>query len=324
MIESKPDWASALDRTIEYLYREGPNVEIGAFRRWALNQVRPLVPFDAALWGVGSFEDQRFHSTTSINLAEDFPAVVERTRDINPAFVILHDHPGVPISINDLLGVQFRDSEIYRALYQPFGLEHILATAIFDRVSGLFALITFYRQDREAPFTKYERKQAERLVAHLAGAGSNAYFRGLSGLNQVEHADSRLAVCDAYGVLHEAQPGFVDLLRHHYTGWSGPRLPFDLDSCTGTEPLSCQGLRGHRRAVGDLLLVELWEANVFDELTAREREVVRGVANGLSQKEVAREIGISPGTVSTHIKRVYGKLGIHSRSALSQLIRKPA
>jgi DNA-binding NarL/FixJ family response regulator len=51
-------------------------------------------------------------------------------------------------------------------------------------------------------------------------------------------------------------------------------------------------------------------------LTAREREVVRLVASGLSNEDIARELVISPLTAKTHITRAIAKLGVRDRVQL--------
>lgn len=51
-------------------------------------------------------------------------------------------------------------------------------------------------------------------------------------------------------------------------------------------------------------------------LTARERDVVRYLASGLASKEIAREMGICPDTVSFHLKSIYRKFQAHSRTQL--------
>lgn len=48
-------------------------------------------------------------------------------------------------------------------------------------------------------------------------------------------------------------------------------------------------------------------------LTDREREVLRGLARGLSTKEIALTLGISVNTVRTHVQHLMPKLGVHSR-----------
>jgi two-component system nitrate/nitrite response regulator NarL len=49
-------------------------------------------------------------------------------------------------------------------------------------------------------------------------------------------------------------------------------------------------------------------------LTGREREILSLLADGLGQERVASELVISPKTVATHIQRILGKLGVHSRA----------
>lgn len=51
-----------------------------------------------------------------------------------------------------------------------------------------------------------------------------------------------------------------------------------------------------------------------DELTARELEVLRLLARGLDPVAIAKELVISPKTVSTHLQNVMTKLGVHSRA----------
>ncbi|MGZ4172199.1 MAG: response regulator transcription factor, partial [Solirubrobacteraceae bacterium] len=50
-------------------------------------------------------------------------------------------------------------------------------------------------------------------------------------------------------------------------------------------------------------------------LTEREVEVLRLVARGLSNKEIARRLVISPKTVGNHIEHIYDKIGASSRAA---------
>ncbi len=51
----------------------------------------------------------------------------------------------------------------------------------------------------------------------------------------------------------------------------------------------------------------------FAELTPREREILEGVADGLSNKMIARALQITDGTVKLHVKAILRKLGVRSR-----------
>jgi DNA-binding NarL/FixJ family response regulator len=55
-----------------------------------------------------------------------------------------------------------------------------------------------------------------------------------------------------------------------------------------------------------------------DELTAREVEVLRLLAQGLSNSRMAEHLVISPRTVHAHIRSIYSKLGLTSRVAATR------
>jgi DNA-binding CsgD family transcriptional regulator len=54
----------------------------------------------------------------------------------------------------------------------------------------------------------------------------------------------------------------------------------------------------------------------LDRLTARERAVVEAAASGLSSRDIAAELYVSPRTVESHLGSVYRKLGVKSRAEL--------
>ena len=56
----------------------------------------------------------------------------------------------------------------------------------------------------------------------------------------------------------------------------------------------------------------------LDQLTAREREVLRLIARGYAYKEIARELFISVKTVETHVSAVLRKLQLSNRSELTR------
>jgi len=55
------------------------------------------------------------------------------------------------------------------------------------------------------------------------------------------------------------------------------------------------------------------EASPFADLTPREREILKHVAEGQSNKVIGRALGIVDGTVKLHVKSIMRKLGVHSR-----------
>jgi DNA-binding NarL/FixJ family response regulator len=62
--------------------------------------------------------------------------------------------------------------------------------------------------------------------------------------------------------------------------------------------------------------------NSLEKLSPREKEIANGILKGLSYKSVAIAYGISIDTVRIHIKNIYRKLKINSKSQLFKLINQ--
>ncbi|MPM72757.1 hypothetical protein SDC9_119733 [bioreactor metagenome] len=59
---------------------------------------------------------------------------------------------------------------------------------------------------------------------------------------------------------------------------------------------------------------------IFNELTERENEIVGLLLNGRTYKMIAEELYLSENTVKTHIKNIYSKLHIKSKSELIKML----
>ena len=57
-------------------------------------------------------------------------------------------------------------------------------------------------------------------------------------------------------------------------------------------------------------------------LTARELDVLKGVARGLSNKEVGRELGLAEVTIKLHLRSIFRKIGARSRSDAAVIATK--
>jgi DNA-binding NarL/FixJ family response regulator len=56
------------------------------------------------------------------------------------------------------------------------------------------------------------------------------------------------------------------------------------------------------------------DASELDDLTDREREVLVLVARGMTNGDIAAHLFLSEGTVKTHVKRIFAKMGLHDRT----------
>ncbi len=88
-----------------------------------------------------------------------------------------------------------------------------------------------------------------------------------------------------------------------------------LENIVAGQSIVAQELTGvlARAVSGDSPEVEVDKASFFDDLTPREREILCHLAEGQSNKVIARHLGISDGTVKLHVKAILRKLDVSSR-----------
>lgn len=81
-----------------------------------------------------------------------------------------------------------------------------------------------------------------------------------------------------------------------------PAFPLELVSAALLEP---------RQSAGDVQMIAA--------LTARERGVLDCIVQGMTNKQIARTLEISPATVKAHVERIIGKLGVADRTQAAVL-----
>ena len=59
-------------------------------------------------------------------------------------------------------------------------------------------------------------------------------------------------------------------------------------------------------------------------LTGAEAQVARLVSDGITNREIADRLFLSPHTVNSHLRHIYGKLAINSRAELARIVAEQA
>jgi DNA-binding CsgD family transcriptional regulator len=109
------------------------------------------------------------------------------------------------------------------------------------------------------------------------------------------------------------------LRRHRRPAESRPllRAAFETFDALGVAPWA-ERARRELRATGETVRPA---EDRTGQLTAQELQIAQLAARGLSNQEIARQLYLSPRTVSTHLYRIYPKVGVRSRSGLADVLR---
>lgn len=108
---------------------------------------------------------------------------------------------------------------------------------------------------------------------------------------------------------------------------AGSGLPLDKLAALATESSDIGSVTIDYRSVPDLgypmviLHAEPASNEVLLELSAREVEVAKLIAEGLSNKEIANRLGISMLTAKDHVHRILEKTGLPNRAAVAAAIQ---
>jgi HD-GYP domain-containing protein (c-di-GMP phosphodiesterase class II) len=140
-------------------------------------------------------------------------------------------------------------------------------------------------------------------ATHHERMDGSGYHRGVGGAMLSSQARV-LAAADAYHAMTQPRPyrsalTEADALRALKTEAAEGRL----DPVATEAVLAAAGHRTSRVRAGGPA-----------GLTAREEEVLTLLAQGLPNKGIARQLGISPKTVGNHVEHVYSKLGVSNRA----------
>ena len=138
-------------------------------------------------------------------------------------------------------------------------------------------------------------------------------------------ACAAVAIVDRRGFIFNSDGGFEEALRVEWPDWTGRTLPQPL-----VEEILLQAIVQYRgnavlfasQRVGNLFFLKARALGAVDRLTKREREIAARFAQGLTHKEIAKQLEIAPATVRNYIQTIYGKLGVGDKAALASLMAK--
>jgi predicted ATPase/DNA-binding CsgD family transcriptional regulator len=184
------------------------------------------------------------------------------------------------------------------------------------------------------------------LVAALTGNSARAAYRGLFSYRLDDPAPACFClVMEAVLLINEGKPvlaleylTLAEAQAAQFNGWMRhwaalPQLHADLTHQLGTQAAQAARARGLSSDLGTTVQAVLGmrvtgtpaphyppdasvgsPAALIEPLSGRELEVLRLIAGGLSNRDIAEQLVLSVGTVKVHTRNIYSKLNVSSRT----------
>lgn len=303
--------------------------------------------FNLVAAGTGSLEHNAAANVSDIFVAKYARHVMDE--DPLRAYSIASGRAAYNLALMTL--EEWTDSQAYREAYRIHGMRHVIEAPMLAETEYLGALHfgsgeparNFTEQDialaeafgrllgsTVAGLRHRERAEVERntVLEALDLTGTAFVISDVANLavrpnRSAEHLLSRIV--DSEDRLHSVlarPPNSLEL------GPFSRRLEVELVT-GGTAVLHANSspLTGPNHGLVTVLELQTEQpriaAGALASLTAREAEVALLIVEGLADREIAERLHLSHHTVSQYAKRVYGKLDVDSRVALTRLLLGP-
>ena len=205
---------------------------------------------------------------------------------------------------------------------ERYGIRHVMGMCLDEEATGQSFFMVMYRGSAGPGFSDQEAMLFRHVMKHIVQLW---YFSLQNELRKNSIKDIlRVALARLDGQLLYAGPEFCEVIQAKWPQWDGLTLPgvlvdrFSRLPCTIRLPGGSIELLAH----GDQVqLSALRRGDPAQKLSPREQRVAYLFASGLSYKEIARQLSLSPATVRTYLRNAYLHLGVSNKVQLSNSLQ---
>ncbi|MFA6921158.1 MAG: LuxR C-terminal-related transcriptional regulator [Gallionella sp.] len=297
------------------------------FKHYAIEETKNLIEFDSCAWeatrGREAYKNEPMANKEITwhlyNLKSSFIDSARRlSQGYKPRYGLHAEITEKTVNIN--LRKEYAGCAIYELHYRSFNIEHVLATAVTDRNTGLRHTVSFHRATPNQPFSEAERTLKETIFPHLIETLQNNWLIALPKLFPCKQRRiyDLMATCNSAGILQFATPSFIKTCQMEWNIWRPPILPPAICNLIRVDDVKFSGEKIviNIDMLGELFLLRARLKRNSDELTPREMEVAQRFSTGEDYKTIALKLRVSPSTIKGHLNRIYAKLNINNRVSL--------
>ena len=294
------------------LGRLARRVPVATFLEQALLAVRAPIAFRSGFWGLAVDADPKhaptIYQAQLIGLPPEFTA----------AWLTLASQDEFGDAIRAQRGVVHRSSntgadlpKAIRDFDHRFGIDHAMGLALEDPSTGHGFFTCLYRGPDEAAFSDDEARGFDMLMRHILQLWRFALQDALRAGPQGDI--DRVAIADGDGRIVHLGVHLFDWMRERWPGWDGRQLP---------QPLPSDAALQVTQQDGHVWLLLDAGTGSGPRLAPRRLHVAQLFAQGQSNKEIARQLGLSPATVRTYLRDAYLELGVRNKIELGEALER--
>lgn len=322
---------------------------LGQLRRGFALGFGRLVGVSMCGWDLADPDTGRPSLDAKAHISDAFVVAYNRhAGEVDPVLAAAQETGQAAYNLDLMSAEEWRESAIYRLAYRMHGMRHVV-TAPVPSAGRIAGNLHFGTADPEHDFVADDLRMADAIAALLGStlAGIERWQRVEQdrdrALAALEMMGTPIAVCEPRSTELQLNDGARRLLAdvvdadeglHRLLARSPDQSGFsrriEVELVSG-EHATVHGhtspVRGRDGGLVSVLELEHESPRVapgaLAPLTPREREVATLVIDGLSDREIASRLILSRHTVSQYVKRIYRKLEVDSRVALTRVLLGP-
>jgi DNA-binding CsgD family transcriptional regulator len=301
------------------LYRVAASVSVDEFPAEVLARMSRWIEFDGAVFGFGQARQHGLRISAACVHRRD-PSLLEeyaRVSHADPMTAAFLRRPRAPLVVDAQATYAHDGHAGLAAMVARHDLRHLMLFGDRSRDQGPLRWVVLYR-GTDRPF---DAVAADRLWSVWQHVSCSLDLNCALTLDREEAQRSTraLALVDGFGTVEVADPAFHALLAREWPQNDGTRLPPAVASAMAAgERFAGRAIEVAFRHLGQHVLCRARQRQHVSELTTREQLVAEHYTQGLSHKEVAHLLHVSPNTVRTQLASVYRKLGIRDKATLAR------
>ena len=323
---------SKINHIILDLYDEAQHCPISEFASRSLSKLQKLLKFDSA--GIASFSaaaDRTVNANAAYVFNQPIEKITYRQSNIPTGFL---KNDGNIISRDPMITAcwQERGRSKYTSLVdmnadedlknynKKFDTIQIMTIALKNAQPDKADYISLWRAGRKNYFEEKDARLGDLLLPHL-----NKAIEINKKIIDPLSAGVVVIFCSPHGFIHFTDNAIINILQEEWSEWTPPILPqqfiHKLVYTAGHQYVG-KSITARAEVNGNLVVIKVALNPIGKLLTPSELKVALCIADGMSYKEAARILDISPATVRNQLHSVYKKTGQSGRSELAKLLNR--